>query len=1003
MKVSKDGKLNVRLKLIIHRTRKIFHLLIYSLVLMIAGCYAGGKTDRPLEFRASDVSEQIFFAANTLYDEEEYSTVRDLFRKYLDVQTGKGNSFNIQKLQLAEISCDSTQVSMNTVLAEYLVWGFWEEDVARIRLADVERQLGNYDEALEILEEAEKAYDYRRTRSKRTTLRDYEAIRMGAGEIRGEISMARGELRDAYRMLNRALSFYSNRGNTISEARVRARLARLAILASQPDVALVEIQRALDVHEQEELGFTASLPAGGWFMSIGRNVRVNYDLSNRLSKGDDLAIRGSAYLAKGEFSKAVADLEHSVRIFEELGLKGRAANNKRRLALFFVEVKQYKEAQRLMLEATTVHDGLGMPMAKAQDFWAQGLLANRQDKHEVALKHFDNAYQIAKPLGLTSLLAQIQFTLGRTYSSQGKRENALRAFEESYRLFRVAEAPAQARPLIGYSEELLAIGKVTEAAERIEQALIILSRHGATAEDLWWGYYVAGEVARRQKNLGRARELLKRSVDAVETARSSLNVDAYKTGFFDSKLDAYDRLILVESDSGAYDEALKYSEMARARSLLDLWASRTEEPEDFMDQSDKLPGKAITSGFLAMDISPGDDRLISVHRGVTGVVEVAPQSNMQIQHISSPLSFDVDISDVKASIPPNGSLIEYYVRPDEVICWVLSSQEIIQLRLQVSKRELYTLVNEFRQEVGRANTQESIRAAHNLYERLFKPVKEHLKGKIIGVSPHDILNYVPFAALHDGEEYLLHKYAFFYVPSLSILKTIRRSSFSDSQGDVHCFGTNRGVAGLPPLRYAETEVQEVGATLKNAWVYVGGEATESRFQRIARNASVIHFACHAVLNKQSPMSSFLLLEGDSASDGFLQAQEVAVQRLCADVVVLSACQTALGELTNGNELIGLTRAFLGAGASSVIATLWSVDDKTSMLLMKSFYENYTSEVFSKALALQRAQLHILRINPNVLQSFEDSNSNTLDQEHSTDTPGLSPYFWAPFCIYGDWQ
>jgi CHAT domain-containing protein len=145
------------------------------------------------------------------------------------------------------------------------------------------------------------------------------------------------------------------------------------------------------------------------------------------------------------------------------------------------------------------------------------------------------------------------------------------------------------------------------------------------------------------------------------------------------------------------------------------------------------------------------------------------------------------------------------------------------------------------------------------------------------------------------------------------------------------------------LRHAPEEARTIDALFQpNARSLIGGEATESRFKELAGHFRVLHLATHGYFNEVSPLLSGLELEPDRQDDGMLRVHEILDLPLHADLVTLSACDTALGsgyfaELPVGDEFVGLNRAFLAAGSASVLATLWQVDDRASVSLMKQFY------------------------------------------------------------------
>jgi CHAT domain-containing protein len=194
------------------------------------------------------------------------------------------------------------------------------------------------------------------------------------------------------------------------------------------------------------------------------------------------------------------------------------------------------------------------------------------------------------------------------------------------------------------------------------------------------------------------------------------------------------------------------------------------------------------------------------------------------------------------------------------------------------------------------------------------------------IAPHAELHYLPFAALLGREgRFLVQRYEVAVTPSASVWLTLGERSTGRAATGILAFAPRPDV--LPASR------QEVAAIarLAGAAVLTGGAATESAFRREAGSRRVLHLATYGVLNKQNPLFSFVELAPGGDQDGRLEVHEVFGLHVAADLVVLSACQTGLGsgalaDVPPGDDWVGLTRAFLHAGAKYVVATLWPVDD-----------------------------------------------------------------------------
>ena len=268
----------------------------------------------------------------------------------------------------------------------------------------------------------------------------------------------------------------------------------------------------------------------------------------------------------------------------------------------------------------------------------------------------------------------------------------------------------------------------------------------------------------------------------------------------------------------------------------------------------------------------------------------------------------------------------------------------------------------------------------DLHGWLIAPLAEHISTPSVGIIPHQTLHYVPFAALTDGETYFGAERSLFVLPSAAVLPLIQSSAASADHAEQSALVFGNPVTNLSPLPHAETEAQAVADLLGTA-VYIGSEANESRLWQSANNARVVHLAAHGTYENLSPLESAIHLSADGAADGRLTVAEIYQLDLQAtEMVVLSACQTNVGDVSAGDEVVGLTRAFFNAGTSSVMASLWVVDDAATQALMVAFYEYWLTDGLSKAEALQAAQAHV--------RSLENGRY-------------ASPFYWAGFVLNGD--
>lgn len=325
-------------------------------------------------------------------------------------------------------------------------------------------------------------------------------------------------------------------------------------------------------------------------------------------------------------------------------------------------------------------------------------------------------------------------------------------------------------------------------------------------------------------------------------------------------------------------------------------------------------------------------------------------------------------------------MLEYFVTKKRTLAFIISCHSFQTATLNVTQEDLTKKIEAFRRFASLKNPYP--KSLQQLYNWLIAPLKPLLNTSKLAIVPHSVLHYLPFTALTDGKRYLSDDYTITTLPSASILRFLPQKRKPSTGTDTHrempllALGNPTTTEPLPTLHFAEQEVNAI-ASLYNTQPLIGAAATESTVFSQASNAEILHLAVHGEFNKHNPLFSTLYLAPDTQHDGRLEVHDIYTLDLtqATNLVVLSACQTQLGELSKGDEVVGLNRAFLYAGTPSVIATLWSVNDKVTGLLMQRFYTHLRSGM-TTAQALHTAQMEV-----------------RVEYPH--------PYYWAAFVLTGD--
>ncbi|MDP9366917.1 MAG: CHAT domain-containing protein, partial [Chloroflexota bacterium] len=338
----------------------------------------------------------------------------------------------------------------------------------------------------------------------------------------------------------------------------------------------------------------------------------------------------------------------------------------------------------------------------------------------------------------------------------------------------------------------------------------------------------------------------------------------------------------------------------------------------------------------------------------------------------------IDLAATQRLVPPNGALIEYFLAGDQLTAFVLRGDSVHVFRDLVRASELVNLVRRVRFQIDRAlvtGAEQASRVSRLLADArrelgsldaaVLAPLREAVgAAERLVIIPHGPLHAVPFHALWDGQQYLIERAEVLYAPSASLLAHMQREDDAGSFNGALVVGVPDETA--PQIAH---ETRQVAAALGTDNVLLGPSATVERVTAAARGVSIVHLACHGRFSPTSP-----LMSGIKLADGWLTVRDNYKLRLSRALVTLSACNTGRSVVGSGDELVGLIRSFLAAGASSLVVSLWIVNDESAAAIMTDFYRAWQAGATPSA-ALRDAQRVMLDRRPH-------------------------PAFWAPFIMEG---
>lgn len=514
-------------------------------------------------------------------------------------------------------------------------------------------------------------------------------------------------------------------------------------------------------------------------------------------------------------------------------------------------------------------------------------------------------------------------------------------------------------------KSLFEMGRIDEARKGYEK-LLGVPQTRENGDIYWLILRDMAAIARRQGRLQEAIEHYARAIEVIERYRTSINTEASKIGFIGDKAALYGEMVDTLLAAGDSERAFEYVERSKARALVDLLAGK----ENFAGTGDaqRLLTDFTEAESLARRQYDGDNA-----ESGTRKAEVLADSLARLRKTSPDLASLVSVSasspqEIKAGLQEDEALVEYFYDDTNLHAYVVRKGSVRHHLL--SREQLEQDVQELRFAI-QSRSAAVTDLARKLHARLFQPLEADIRDVVhLTLVPHGALHYLPVAALQDEQgNCLVVRYRLRVFPSASVMRYLNADG-TKAQSALIVGNPKTSHAALP---YAEKEAVAVASITPGATLWTGKAATETAFKRDAANYRRIHLATHGLFTPDSPLASSLLFTQDTDNDGQLTLNETYDLRLQADLVTLSACETGLGVISGGDDVIGLTRGFLYAGARSILASLWPVDDQATGILMSAFYANLAT--MDKAEALRQAQLQVRQSYP-------------------------SPYYWAGFFLTG---
>ena len=715
------------------------------------------------------------------------------------------------------------------------------------------------------------------------------------------------------------------------------------------------------------------------------------------------------YHRLGDYYREIETQTRALGLLKELGEKDPAILKSIRAAALFNStgnaysslgyleqpLEYYRKSQKIREE-------LGNP-----DFGGLiniGNIFSRDGDYPQALEHYEKAlkgFEIAPNKGG---MATTLHSIGNVYLKLGDFQRALESHSKALSILEKGGLPSDAARLtVAYDQFLLgdfpaALTTAEAIAKRPQRDE--LDRGSASANLLVRNIY------RSIGNLEKSDQYFEEAISITEKQRDRFaGNENVVLQTFQSPTSRYFELVKIRVDQDRPNEAFAFAESAKSRALLDVLVNGKYDISGSMNAVERSSEQKLKNAIISLNAQIASENRLSKKDSVRIAALQGEMKKKRGEFVDFQLRLfaahpelrvqrgemkPITLEETAALLPDDETAVaEYVVADDKTFLFVIikdASQRssLKAFTVDIKDIDLAKMVEAYRSKLASGDL-DFQRQSRELYDLLLKPAQGQLAGKTnLIIVPDGPLWDLPFQALqNDKGRYLVEKPAVSYAPSLTALKEMSKKAKTrkpDAGLELLAFGNpivGKATAErvqrvfmsekLEPLPEAERLVNELGKMYgaNRSKVYVGYQAREETAKAESPKYRIVQFATHGILNNVSPMYSHLVLaqnEKNPNEDGLLEAWEMKDLDLNADMVILSACETARGRISNGEGVIGMSWALFIAGTPTTVASQWKVESSSTTELMLEFHRQLLSKKpVSKAEALRRASLKLMKM------------------------------------------
>ena len=657
-------------------------------------------------------------------------------------------------------------------------------------------------------------------------------------------------------------------------------------------------------------------------------------------------------------------------------------------AMILAKLGQYKEAFQDFRAAIALATEYKLKGSVALLYNNYGFWAREYGDVDQSIEFFNTALKLDQELKAESSIAYDQRNLGLSIILKGDFNQARELLESALKISEQLNLVYNsAYCYFGLGDMALREKRWAHASGFFGKALE-LSEKGYMQDFVWRAHAgIAAALAKKDDVEGAVAELTA-AVSTIEQLRAGLKSDDSRNAFISDAgvQQVYESLVVMLMRQNKAEAAWLVSERARGRAFVDslgtqkIKFARTEEAR-LMTEERNLKAAIETAdrklgggGQVGAEAAKLKDELEAATQRYADLI-------IKMRALDSQLDQFVKVDTVSKEelarlLPSETALVEYAVTAEALYIWVIQGGHVTGATVPVTEAELTTRVRDFRTLMQNFSSADYL--GKELSTMLLEPVRAALAtAKRLAIVPHQNLHFLPFAALPFAGGALIDHFPVYYLDSATMARFTHGAASSPLKPDAKIVAMANPGIRESSLPFAGKEGDVIGRYFPRRELFEGDAATKSKLLAEASSADVLHIASHADFKPAAAGESALHLTSGDGVESNLSVNEIFGMTTRASMVTLSACESGLGKLSSGDEIIGMNRAFLFAGASTVVTGLWRISDVATAVVMKRFYR-YLSEGHDKAEAMRMAQQVVRRYYPH-------------------------PAYWAGFRVVGDYR